>query len=159
MKNEQLEWTSSEFDQLSGIDVYEMLAFRVAVFVVEQNCPYQEVDGHDVNALHVFGKDEKGIAAYARLLPSGEKYETPSIGRVIIRSDLRGKGVGHELIKNCIHLMNERWNPEQIQLQAQAHLERFYASHGFITESEPYDEDGIPHIDMIQAKESFRTSS
>ncbi|MDN4606357.1 GNAT family N-acetyltransferase [Sporosarcina highlanderae] len=156
--NQHLEWTTSEFYQLGGIDVYEMLALRVAVFVVEQNCPYQEVDGHDETALHVFGKDEKGIAAYARLLPAGEKYDCPSIGRVIIRSDYRGKGVGHDLIEKCVSLIDEKWKPKQIKLQAQAHLESFYATHGFKAESEPYDEDGIPHIDMIRLSGSFQIS-
>lgn len=155
MNRQQLEWSNADFYHLKGIEVYEMLAIRVAVFVVEQNCPYQEVDGHDLLALHVFGKDEHGIGAYARLLPAGEKYDVPSIGRVLIRADLRGKGVGHALIENCVQLLNERWQPDRIKLQAQAHLEKFYLSHGFLKETEPYDEDGIPHIDMVLVNGSF----
>ena len=153
-----MSWTYKEFSELTGYEVYEILKLRVAVFVVEQECPYYEVDGNDYDAVHVSYMDEKGIAAYTRLLPEGVKYEEPSIGRVIVRQDLRGTGLANKLMEHAVHYIVEEWQPEKIRLQAQTHLANFYGKHGFKAISEPYLEDGIPHVDMFYhntAKKSF----
>lgn len=144
-----MEWRYQKFDEISGRELYEILKLRVNVFIVEQDCPYPEIDGNDFDAIHVTCRDEEGIAAYSRLLPSGVKYKTPSIGRVIVRDDQRGTGLGHILMERAIREVLKQWEPNEIFLQAQTHLERFYKQHKFNTVSEPYDDDGIPHIDMI----------
>lgn len=144
-----MEWLQQGFDEISGRELYELLKLRVNVFIVEQNCPYAEIDGNDFDAIHITCRDEHGIAAYTRILPKGVKYESPSIGRVIVRSDLRGTGLGHKLMERAIHQVFEKWKPGEIFLQAQTHLEDFYKQHGFNTTSQPYNDDGIPHIDMV----------
>ena len=144
-----MEWNCQILGQMDGREVYDMLRLRVDVFVVEQCCAYPELDGLDDEAIHIIGRDSHGIAAYARLLPPGVKYEVPAIGRVIVRSDRRGTGLGHELMKKALVRSVSEWEPEQIRLQAQFHLKDFYEGHGFTAISEPYDEDGIPHVDMV----------
>lgn len=143
-----MSWSYKAFSELSGYEVYEILKLRVAVFVVEQECPYHEVDGNDYDAIHVSCLDEKGIAAYARLLPEGVKYGEPSIGRVIVRQDLRGTGLANTLMEQAVRYITAEWNPDKIRLQAQTRLADFYGRHGFEVISESYLEDGIPHVDM-----------
>lgn len=144
-----MDWSYQKFDELSGYDLYELLRLRVDVFIVEQECPYHEIDGHDYEAIHVSWRDDKGIAAYARLLPGGVKYEEPSIGRVIVRKDLRGTGLADKLMSSATHYVLTEWQPKKIRLQAQTHLAAFYGRHGFEVISASYLEDGIPHVDMI----------
>lgn len=144
-----MRWVCKTFSALTVHELYEILKLRVSVFVVEQECPYQEIDGHDDGSLHMFYADDRGIAAYARLLPTGVKYEEPSIGRVIVRNDLRGSGLAHQLMGRALAHMIKEWEPERIRLQGQTHLEKFYEGHGFTVVSPSYLEDGIPHVDMI----------
>jgi len=144
-----MKWTNHKFEELSGHEVYEMLKLRVDVFIVEQNCAYHEVDGHDYDAIHIFCTDEDGLAAYARLLPANVKYMEPSIGRVIIRENRRGTGLAHILMERSVELAKNYWKPERIRLQAQHHLVGFYEKHGFNAITEPYEDGGIPHVDMI----------
>ena len=147
-----MKWMYQEFEQLTGREVYEMLRLRVAVFVVEQKCAYHEVDGYDYDAVHIFCTDETGVAAYARLLPAGVKYEESSIGRVIVRPDRRGTGLAHTLMEQSVQYINAQWQPRKIRLQAQSHLAGFYGKHGFEIVSDLYEDDGIPHVDMILVK-------
>ena len=154
-----MEWSCEKFEALSSHKLYEILKLRVNVFVVEQNCPYPEIDGNDYEAIHVSYADEKGIAAYTRLLPKGVKYEDPSIGRVIVRSDLRGTGIAHKLMENAVNYVLTEWQPEKIRLQAQTHLAKFYEKHGFEVISEPYTEDQIPHVDMFYPALTIRKPS
>jgi ElaA protein len=144
-----MKWTYREFGELSGHEVYEMLKLRVDVFVVEQNCAYHEVDGNDYDAIHIFCTDEEGLAAYARLLPASVKYMEPSIGRVVIRGNRRGKGLAHILMERSVDFIKTKWKSGSIRLQAQHHLVGFYGNHGFNAVSEPYVDGGIPHVDMI----------
>jgi ElaA protein len=144
-----MKWTNHKFEELSGREVYEMLKLRVDVFIVEQNCAYHEVDGYDYDSIHIFCLDEVGVAAYARLLPTGVKYPEPSIGRVIVRPDKRGTGLAHELMRRSVNYITTEWQPEKIRLQAQHHLADFYGKHQFKAVSDPYSDGGIPHIDMI----------
>lgn len=144
-----MEWLYQRFEEINGRELYEILQLRVNVFIVEQDCPYPEIDDNDFEAIHITCRDEQGIAAYSRLLPGGVKYETPSIGRVIVREDQRGTGLGHVLMEHAIREVLKQWEPSEIFLQAQTHLESFYKQHGFKAISGPYNDDGIPHIDMI----------
>ncbi|ALS79763.1 MULTISPECIES: GNAT family N-acetyltransferase [Planococcus] len=137
-----------QFDDLSARTLYDVLKLRVDVFVVEQNCPYPEIDGLDQQAIHLLYSENDAILAYARLVPAGLKYEFPSIGRVIVHKEARGRGLAKQLIEKSIDYISEQWQAQAIQLQGQVYLQEFYQSFGFQPTSESYDEDGIPHVDM-----------
>jgi ElaA protein len=133
------------FAALSPIQLHDALALRSAVFVVEQACLYQDVDGRDPAAQHLLAEDG-GLLAYARILPPGARFDVTSIGRVVVAPRARGAGLGRRLVQEAISAI-ERGGHAPIALSAQAHLERFYASFGFVP-GERYDEDGIPHVAM-----------
>ena len=145
-------WSCLRFDDLSTEDLYQILQLRAEIFVVEQDCAYQDVDDFDQEGLHVMGQlsdyDEAQLVSYSRLLPPGAKYEGASIGRVITKKSARGGGVGKALILNSLALCKEHWPGKVITISAQLYLQTFYSDLGFETDSEPYDEDGIPHIRM-----------
>ncbi|MEI7536135.1 MAG: GNAT family N-acetyltransferase [Comamonadaceae bacterium] len=149
-----MDWQWRRFAQLSGDELYAVLAARQQVFVIEQQCLYLDMDGLDQDAHHLLGwrkRDGKPqLAAYLRCLAPGAKYTEMSLGRVLTNSDCRGTGIGRELLmKGITHA--ERQHPRhRIRLNAQAYLERFYAGFGFAAVSAPYDEDGILHIDMLR---------
>lgn len=143
-------WHESEFPKLSTASLYAILAARVAVFVVEQNCPYQDLDGLDALSLHLWATDSDGaIAAYARIIPPGTRYAEPSIGRVLTMPDARGSGLGRELMQRSLAMVEQRFPGRAIRISAQQYLEDFYRSLGFVVVHGPYDEDGIPHIEML----------
>lgn len=149
----EIDWTCRRFDELSTDDLYQILQLRAEVFVVEQDCVYQDVDGFDQGALHVLGRltGDKGapLVSYTRLLPPGVKYEgASSIGRVVTRETARGGGNGKALMQNSIAFCQQHWPDSAIVISAQQYLEKFYRSLGFVTETEAYSEDGIPHIRM-----------
>lgn len=126
-----------------------MLAARVAVFVVEQDCPYQDLDGLDDIALHLAGwADDGSVVAYARILPPGTRFEQPSIGRVLTTLPGRRRGLGRELMRRAIQLVFEHYPGYPVRISAQCYLERFYRELGFTPDSEPYKEDGIAHVEM-----------
>jgi len=136
------------FEQLGGRDVYDLLALRADIFVVEQRCAYLDPDGRDLDASHLLGRDGRGVlGAYARVFLSGDASEPHRIGRVVVHAALRGTGEGRRLMREAIALCEAR-GAAPIELAAQAHLERFYASLGFMTVSAVYEEDGIDHLDM-----------
>ncbi|MEZ9886762.1 GNAT family N-acetyltransferase [Vibrio splendidus] len=143
-------WHSIPFSQLSTQQLYQLLRLRVDVFVVEQNCPYPELDGKDTLAgvEHLLGYADAELVACARLLPPGTSYDNTSIGRVATKQSARGDGLGHQLIKEALTRCEALWPSKIIDIGAQQHLENFYASHGFETISEMYLEDDIPHVDM-----------
>lgn len=150
-----IRWKALAFSELTNLELYELLKLRVDVFVVEQNCPYSDLDDKDTldGVLHLIGVSaEQEIIACARLLPPGVNYPEPSIGRVIVREDYRKQGTGHQLIEAAIKYCYQQWNENSIQISAQQHLTNFYTSHGFRCNSEPYLEDGIPHIGMIHSQ-------
>ena len=145
-----LVFASSSYDQLSRQTLYEILALRAAVFVVEQNCPYQDVDGKDIEAIHLMGYEKSQLVAYARILPKGVAYQDYiSIGRVVTATAVRGKGYGHALVKKAIEVAKSTYPKNAIKISAQAHLETFYKTHGFMPTGEAYLEDDIPHIGMV----------
>jgi ElaA protein len=146
-----LRWTEKSFLQLSGTEVYEILHLRQQVFVVEQNCAYQDADNADQLCWHLCGRDEQGLAAYARLVPPGLKYSEPAIGRVITAPRLRGTGVGKLLMTQSLAHVRARFGTVAVTLSAQSHLRKFYQEFGFADEGQEYLEDGIPHIEMRRA--------
>ncbi|MCM3030704.1 GNAT family N-acetyltransferase [Niallia sp. MER 6] len=144
-----MEWNLKAFNELNTVEIYTILQERTAVFVVEQNCPYLEVDGKDIESYHLFAQLDGEIAAYARILPAGVSYKEASIGRVLVKKAYRGQGLAHDLLKKAIMFIQDDLNETAIKIQAQSHLEKFYASFGFKSISSSYLEDNIPHIDML----------
>lgn len=144
-------WTVQRFDEIESKRFYAILAARVAVFVVEQDCPYQDIDGLDFEGLHVTAwTDEGAVLAYARLLPPGMRFDEPSIGRVLTSEKARGTGLGRELMERSLEVAASHFPGWPIRISAQQYLERFYASLGFETVRGPYPEDGIPHLEMFR---------
>ncbi|NND88382.1 MAG: GNAT family N-acetyltransferase [Flavobacteriaceae bacterium] len=137
------------FEQLSTKELYELLQLRSEVFVVEQDCVYQDIDGKDEMALHIIGSYQDKIVAYTRCFDSGIYFDRAAIGRVIVREGYRKEGFGHDIMKASIEAIKKRFETEKIQLSAQTYLIDFYRSHGFQTIGDEYLEDGIPHIAMI----------
>lgn len=138
------------FQELTITELYAILQVRTDVFVVEQACPYPEVDGKDQQCLHMFLEIEGDIAAYCRLLPPGISYEQTSIGRVLVHPAHRGKGLAQQMMKLAINTIEKEMNETTIKIQAQAYLQAFYEQLGFLVVSDTYLEDNIPHIDMVR---------
>jgi ElaA protein len=143
-------WVFEPFDGLSLRTLYEVLQLRSAVFVVEQTCIFQDLDGSDEQAMHLLGRSDGQLVAYARCFPAGVKYAQASIGRVITRSSARSSGLGHELMRRAVAAVGARWGAAPICIGAQARLEKFYNQHGFAKVGPVYDEDGIDHIEMLR---------
>lgn len=145
-----VDWKVKTFEALSLPQLYHILQERVAVFVVEQNCPYQEVDGADQASSHLFLEKDDQIVAYARLIPKGVLYDVASIGRIFVHKDYRKEGYGRELLAKAIEIISVNWREDQIKLHAQVYLRDFYQSFAFKEVTEEYLEDGIPHVDMVR---------
>jgi ElaA protein len=140
-------WSEKPFAELSNSALYEILQLRQLVFVVEQQCVYLDVDGHDPRCWHLAGHDLHGLVAYARLIPPGLLGAEVSIGRVATDPRARGSGVGKLLMQQAIEHVTRRWGGA-IVISAQAYLQRFYRDFGFVAVGKEYLEDGIPHIEM-----------
>ena len=138
-------WEVKEWAELSTNEVENIFSLRSEVFVVEQDCVYQDIDGKDQKAKHVLGKKDNEIVAYARIFKPGEYFKEASFGRAVVKKTERGKGVGDELVINCLENINE----EEIKISAQSYLKGFYGKHGFKAEGNEYLEDGIPHTAMF----------
>lgn len=143
-----LKWNTKRFEALSTIEMYSILKLRSEVFVVEQNCVYQDIDGKDMKALHLFGEDDGKIIAYSRLFNVGDYFENASIGRVVVAENCRNKNYGHDLMREAISAIETHFQETKITISAQLYLKKFYESHGFVQTSETYLEDDIPHIEM-----------
>ena len=135
------------FEELSAAQLYKILRLRVAVFVVEQCCLYQDLDDLDQDALHVWLEDENGVAAYLRVLDRGVESEHVSIGRVVTRD--RRRGLGSVVLREGIRAARERLGADSIYLEAQAYARAFYERQGFRAFGEPFLLDGIPHCKML----------
>ena len=138
-------WKVKEWAELSTNEVENIFSLRSEVFVVEQDCVYQDIDGKDQKAKHVLGKKNNEIVAYARIFKPGEYFKEASFGRAVVKKTERGKGVGDELVINCLENITE----EEIKISAQSYLKGFYGKHGFKAEGKEYLEDGIPHTAMF----------
>ncbi len=143
-----IEFKIKPFEALSTVELYEILKLRIEVFVVEQNCIYQDIDGKDSKAIHVLGYYNGDLAAYCRIFDAGYYFDEASIGRVIVSPKYRDKKFGHDLMKVAIEAVKNNFNKNQITISAQLYLQKFYESHGFVKTSEMYLEDDIPHIQM-----------
>ena len=148
----ELEWQLKKFDDLSVAELYAILQLRNEVFVVEQNCPYQDADDKDQKSLHLMGWDGHTLVAYTRIIPQGISYAEASIGRVVTKPKYRGTGSGRQLMELSISHTFEQFNCSQIKIGAQLYLKKFYESLGFVQCSEQYLEDNIPHIEMLLTK-------
>ena len=136
------------FEELTKLELYKILQLRAEVFVVEQDCVYQDVDGKDEKALHVFGLKNNDIVAYTRIFKPGDYFDKASIGRVVVKATQRKFGYGHDLIKASIKAIKDFYNETTIVISAQVYLKKFYESHQFVQVGASYLEDGIPHIRM-----------
>lgn len=141
-----MELAVKHFSELSAEELFEIYRLRVSVFVVEQKCPYQEVDDADRVAYHIWLKDEDGIEAYARVLPQGVTFQTASLGRVIAVK--RRCGLGSKIVEAAIDVAKTKLCAEKITIEAQDYARSLYEKHGFSQTSEEFLEDGIPHIQM-----------
>ncbi len=147
-----MKWHFAKFDDLSPQDIHDLFQARAAVFVVEQKCPFQDVDGADPQCWHLIGRASPtgGVLAYSRLVPPGVKYEEPSIGRVLTMAAARRTGAGLDLMRESIARAERLWPGRALRIGAQQYLEKFYGGFGFRTASAPYDEDGIMHVEMVR---------
>ena len=145
-----MDFDAKPFSELSTAELYDILQLRSAVFVVEQECAYQDVDGKDQKALHVLGKKRGELMAYARCFGPGVYFKEAAIGRVIIHPEFRKQKLGHLLVEEAIKVIEAFFKTSQIRISAQQHLHDMYRKHGFQQEGEAYLEDDIPHISMIR---------
>ncbi len=139
-------WQCLAFNQLNTLQLYQMMMLREEVFVVEQNCPYQDADGKDLQAEHVMAYQDTELVAYARIYTS--EPLSAHIGRVVTKASARSKGLGQQLMQQAISQCQQHWPNATIHISAQRYLEDFYQGLGFVICSEPYLEDNIPHIGM-----------
>jgi ElaA protein len=145
-----ISWRFKPFADLTPYEVHDLFQVRAQVFVVEQACAFQDVDGADLDCWHLLGYRDKVLAAYCRLVPPGVKYEEPSIGRVVTTQAVRRTGLGRELMREALRRADKLWPGKAIRIGAQQRLDDFYRDFGFVQASEPYDEDGIMHIHMVR---------
>jgi len=143
------------FKDLTVDELYAILQLRETVFVVEQNCIYNDIDNIDQACYHLFSEDQntEKIIAYTRLVPANIKFDVPAIGRLISDKNYRGKGLGRALMEKSIEETCRIYNTSVIKISAQTYLLDFYSSLGFKSISETYDEDGIEHVDMVIEKQ------
>ena len=143
-----LVWTWQRFASLGADGVYDMLALRARVFILEQG-PFLDPDGYDRQSSHLLGRDADGdLRAYLRVVDPGLKYAEPSMGRVVLDKPLRGTGLADQLLAEGLARSAAAWPGQGNRISAQAHLQRFYARHGFVAVGQPYLEDTIPHLEM-----------
>ncbi|CAK9885436.1 MAG: hypothetical protein XXXJIFNMEKO3_01835 [Candidatus Erwinia impunctatus] len=144
-----LSWFDLHHTELSAAQLYQLLALRNAVFIVEQQCAYQDIDGEDLSGdtRHIIAMADHRLLAYARILVPATEHHV-KIGRVIVEASGRGQGLGQQLMTHVLRSCQQHWSERRITLSAQAHLQSFYTDFGFSSIGEIYPEDGIPHIDM-----------
>lgn len=147
-----IDWQLKTFSELTTDELYEVLKMRSEVFVVEQDCPYLDMDDKDQYAYHLTGFYEKKPVAYVRILPPGITYDEASIGRVLTSPDFRKNGAGILLMKEAIRITYKLFPNAGIKIGAQLYLLNFYSNLGFKQTSESYLEDNIPHIEMVHSK-------
>ncbi|MCR9183480.1 MAG: GNAT family N-acetyltransferase [Flavobacteriaceae bacterium] len=146
----KLNFITKKFSNFTINELYDILQLRSEVFVVEQDCVYQDIDGKDQKALHLFAYKNEVLVAYARLFGPGDYFEEASIGRVLIKENERKYGYGHQLMEAANKAVEANFNTSKIHLSAQQYLVKYYNSHGYKEVGEGYLEDGIPHIGMIK---------
>jgi len=146
-----INWVLKKFEELTAPELYAMLRLRTEVFVVEQNCVFQDMDNKDQHCYHLLGWKGDLLAAYTRIVPAGISYaDAPSIGRVVTSPQARGSGLGRLLMEKSIQELFGLYGVSPIKIGAQLYLKNFYESLGFQQSSAIYDEDGIDHIEMTR---------
>lgn len=145
-----IDWQWRSLGELTALELYRIAAAREAVFVVEQSCVYQELDGLDLEAHHLIGWSQGEVAAYLRVLGPGVRFAEASIGRVLTAQSFRGCGLGRESMQVALRFTAARFPAQPLRISAQAHLTAFYDSFGFRVASAGYLEDGIPHVEMLR---------
>jgi ElaA protein len=146
----QIQWLLKKFEELTPYQLYAILQLRNEVFVVEQNCVFQDADDKDQDSFHLMGFLNSKLVAYTRLVPPGISYEQPSIGRVVTSPSVRRSGAGKELMQQSIKAVYDLFGKQPIKIGAQLYLKKFYESFDFKQASAVYDEDGIDHIYMLK---------
>ena len=143
-------WKIKTFEEFSVPELYAVLKARIDVFVIEQNCPYPDLDNYDQKALHIWAEENGDVLAYCRVFDRGIKYEETSIGRVLTTEKARGKSLGKQLIQYAVETIENRFHTPEIRISAQDYLLRFYGGFGFEDTGKKYLEDDIPHTEMIR---------
>jgi len=144
----KIEWVKKKWSDISLEELYSVLRLRSEVFVVEQDCVYQDIDNKDQIAIHLLGYINKELIAYSRLFNEGDYFKETSFGRAIIKKEKRGQGYGDELVKESLKTIKNYYGNKKVKISAQAHLKTFYSKHAFIAKGKEYLEDGIPHVSM-----------
>lgn len=148
----RLNWKLKKFEELKSEEIYKILKIRNEVFIVEQQCAYQDCDDKDKKAYHLYLEEEGEIISYLRILKKGISFDEISIGRVLVNKNYRYKGISREMMLKAIEFIEQSLNEVKIKIQAQSYLVNFYGSLGFKETSNEYLEDNIPHIDMLYKK-------
>ncbi len=148
---ENITWKVKRFDDLSINELHDILKVRIDVFVVEQNCPYPEIDGYDSKAIHLWAEKEDEIIAYCRIFEPGIKYPESSIGRVLTHQNYRKLNLGKSLMRFAINTIEARFHQNSIRISAQDYLLNFYQNLGFVPTGKSYLEDDIPHSEMLRS--------
>ena len=150
-----IEWQWCRLHELTARQQYAIFAAREAVFIVEQNCPYQDLDGLDFDVHHLIGWSgsafDKRVAAYLRVFAPGTKFREPAIGRVLTTTPFRRTGIGRELMRTSLQHIDRHYPGQGVRISAQTYLDAFYRSFGFVPCSDVYPEDGIPHVEMLRS--------
>jgi ElaA protein len=145
-----ISWILKPFAELTPYELYSILQLRNEVFIVEQNCPYQDMDNKDLKSWHLMGIKENKLMAYSRLLAPGISYGESSIGRIVSSPSVRKTGMGKKLVEESIKQIKNLFKTDTIRIGAQLYLKTFYESYGFVQDGEIYLEDNIPHIIMLK---------
>ena len=143
------QWQTSDFGGLNTLELYAALRLRQQVFVLEQNCAYLDLDNLDQNAVHMMCWRAGDLLAYQRCLAPGANFSESALGRIVVSAPARGRDLGRELVRRGIRHNLERWPNNDIRINAQAYLQAFYAELGFVADGNVFDEDDIPHIQMV----------
>ena len=143
-------WKIKSFEEISTSELYEIIKARVDVFVVEQNCPYPDLDGYDRKAIHLWAEQDNTVLAYCRIFDKGIKYDETSIGRVLTSEKGRGKNLGKQLIQYAVETIENRYKTFEVRISAQDYLLNFYSYFGFEDTGKKYLEDNIPHTEMFR---------
>ena len=149
MSNQMRPVIIKSFEELNKAELYQIIQLRIAVFIVEQDCPYPDLDDMDQDAQHLWIEDAGEIVCYLRVNPAGSRFSEPSLGRIVTKKSHRNHGLAEKLIKKAIDLVCEK-ESKAIRISAQCYLEKYYEKFGFIKASEEYLEDNIPHIEMLK---------
>lgn len=143
-------WKIKTFDEFTVPELYAILKARIDVFVIEQNCPYPDLDNYDQKAVHIWAEENGDILAYCRIFDKGIKYDETSIGRVLTTEKARGRSLGKQLIQYAVETIENRFHTTAVRISAQDYLLRFYSGFGFEDTGKKYLEDDIPHTEMVR---------